>query len=360
MTTTTTTATATSTTRLLPAALPAALAALALAALAALCCCGKGGGGGGGAKTVVASFYPMYIAALNVADGAKGVRVVNMAAQSAGCLHDYGLTPADAALLERASALIINGGGAEAFLDKAAAANEKLAVIYASEHVDFILAGGGSDTAAYDLGSDSQFAYVGDSLPLPSDEIRDSAAYSDENYHAHHQAHDIEVNIHAWMSLSNHIRQIETIAERLSAWDTANAAVYAKNAKRYTAALAGLRESAARDLSGAKSRKIAVSHDGFVYLANEFGLTVTAVIEKSSGAAPSAAEIISAVNAVRADGPKAIFTELSRPSPPAKTVAAETGLPVFELDMAVSGSGEKDSYIRAMENNVATLKKALE
>ena len=50
--------------------------------------------------TVVTSFYPMYIAALNVCDGVEGIHLENLSEPQTGCLHDYQLTPEDMKLLQ--------------------------------------------------------------------------------------------------------------------------------------------------------------------------------------------------------------------------------------------------------------------
>ena len=53
--------------------------------------CAARGSAGKSAKseyTIVTSFYPMYISALNVAGGVDGVKVVNMTKPTPGCLHD--------------------------------------------------------------------------------------------------------------------------------------------------------------------------------------------------------------------------------------------------------------------------------
>ena len=294
----------------------------ALISLLALSGCGKKGGGD---KVVAASFYPMYIAALNVAENAPGVRVAVVAAAIYGCAHDYQLTPADAAVMETASALVINGGGIEAFLDKAAASNKKLAVIDASAGIDFCLSHG-------DSGHD----------------------------HSRERHDGIAANTHVWMSIDNHIIQIGNIAKGLAAWDGANAEIYNENARRYIAELTQLRESARRELSGAAGQKIALSHDGFLYLAREFGLTVSVIIENEHGVEPGAADVISAIATIRNERPKALFVENSRRPPAIKTISDETGLPVFDLDMAASGLYKKDAYLSAMKKNVATLKKALD
>ena len=73
-----------------------------------------------GQYTVVTSFYPMYIAALNVVGENDHIRLENLSEPQTGCLHDYQLTPADMQLLSTADAFIINGGGIESFLGEVA------------------------------------------------------------------------------------------------------------------------------------------------------------------------------------------------------------------------------------------------
>lgn len=72
-----------------------------------------------GEFSVVASFYPMYTAALNLTQGIEAVRVTCLAQPQTGCLHDYQLSPDNMITLQEADLLIINGAGAESFLDQA-------------------------------------------------------------------------------------------------------------------------------------------------------------------------------------------------------------------------------------------------
>ena len=59
--------------------------------------------------TVVTSFYPIYITAINIAKDVPGVKIVNMTKPQTGCLHDYQLTPADLRTLEKSDVFVING-----------------------------------------------------------------------------------------------------------------------------------------------------------------------------------------------------------------------------------------------------------
>lgn len=56
--------------------------------------------------TVVTSFYPMYIAAMNVIGDTPGVTLENLSEPQTGCLHDYQLTPEDMKLLSTAEYLL--------------------------------------------------------------------------------------------------------------------------------------------------------------------------------------------------------------------------------------------------------------
>src|SRR5665648_1203308 len=50
--------------------------------------------------TIAASFYPMYIFALNIAKDIPNVNVIDMTKPTAGDLHDYAVTPDDMKNLE--------------------------------------------------------------------------------------------------------------------------------------------------------------------------------------------------------------------------------------------------------------------
>ena len=51
-----------------------------------------------------------------------------------------------------------------------------------------------------------------------------------------------------------------------------------------------------------------------------------------------------------------LLRELPRRLPAARIISAETGIPCYQLDMAMAG----DSWFSAMEHNIDTLKEALE
>ena len=87
---------------------------------------------------IVTSFYPVYIATLNVTDEIEGVEVTNMTENSSGCLHDYQLTAKDMRKLEHADVFIINGAGMETFMQSILQTYPNLIVIDTSKGISLL------------------------------------------------------------------------------------------------------------------------------------------------------------------------------------------------------------------------------
>ena len=144
---------------------------------------------------VVTSFYPMYIAAMNVIGETEGVTLKNLSEPQTGCLHDFQLTPADMKLLSTADVFIINGGGIESFMEEIAAQYPDLVIIEAWEGIVLL---------------------------------------SDEHEHDVDAEHDHgELNAHELMSVELYRKQISNIADGLAQADEVNSASYLANQKLY-------------------------------------------------------------------------------------------------------------------------------
>ena len=87
---------------------------------------------------VVASFYPVYVAAINVAEGAGDVDVINLTQSQTGCLHDFTLRPQDLITLEGASLFLTNGAGMESFLDDVVQSLPSLPVVESSSGISLL------------------------------------------------------------------------------------------------------------------------------------------------------------------------------------------------------------------------------
>ncbi len=292
-------------------------AALALALLLLAGCAGSAQG-----KTFVTSFYPMYVFALNVTQGVPDVSVVNLAGESAGCLHDYQLQTRDMATLERADALIINGGGMEQFMDKVIAQQPNLPVIDAGEGIEMLCSGAEHDHDGHD--------HAGEAM-----------------------------NAHVWLDPKLAIRQVQAIADGLAAADEGNAAAYRRNAAAYIARIAALDAELTAQLAPFAGRDIITFHEAFTYFANAYGLHVAGLIAGDAGEEPSTRQIAKTCDLVREAGVTALFTEPQYPSKSAETIARETGASVYSLNPVVSGDGSADSYETIMRENARVLTEAL-
>jgi zinc transport system substrate-binding protein len=259
---------------------------------------------------IVASFYPMYIMAINVARGVPGVSVETLAPPTTGCLHDYSVTTADMKKLEGASIFVANGAGMETFLEKVASRYPSVRTVRLSDGLDLI-----------------------DEKGSP--------------------------NPHVWVGISGAIAQVENLGRFLAASDPVHAEAYRANAAAYVSRLSALRDRMAAGLAPYKGREIITFHEAFPYFAREFGLKIAAVIEREPGSEPSAREVASTIETVRSVGMAALFAEPQYSPSAAQTVARETGAKIYSLDPAVTGPDSPDAYLAIMEANLATLKEAL-
>ena len=272
-------------------------------------------------KTFVTSFYPMYIFAQNVAKDVPGVAIVNLAGESAGCLHDYQLKTRDMATLEKADALIINGGGMEQFMDKVIAQQPQLAVINAGDGIEMLCS-------------------------------------EAEHDHEHDHAHET-YNAHVWLNPALAIRQVQNIADGLAAADSENAQAYLDNAKAYIMRIEALHAELLQQLAPLAGSEIVTFHEAFDYFAQAYGLHVAAVIAGDSGEEPSTRQIARLCDLVNGLAAKALFIEPQYPAKTAETIARETGAKLYTLDPVVTGDGDADSYENLMRENARVLQEAL-
>ena len=263
---------------------------------------------------IVTSFYPMYVATINITDGVDGVEVYNMTKPQTGCLHDYQLMTEDMKTLEKADAFVINGAGMEDFMDKVTEQQKKLKVIDASRGIELI--------------------------------------------------HDDEEgdNPHVWLSVTDAITQVRNIADQLKEADPAHAAAYEKNAVAYIEKLTSLKSEMHAALDNVPHKDIVTFHEAFPYFAKEFNLNIIGVVEREPGTEPTPTELQETIEQVNALSTKVLFTEPQYSPAAAETIARETGAKIYTLDPVVTGEATpaaKNAYIDTMKKNMKTLHEAL-
>ena len=261
---------------------------------------------------ITTSFYPIYVATLNITEGVEGVLIKNLTNNLTGCLHDYTLTTTELATLSDTDLFIINGAGMEAFMDKIIANYPKLNIIDSSKNINLIKEDDGE-----------------------------------------------EYNGHIFVSISNYIKQVENITEEIINFDEKNKEKYTLNSKQYIEKLENILQNMKEVVSKAKYKNIVTFHDSFEYFADEFGLNVVGTIESEHGKSPSAGEITALVKTIIKENVKSIFVEPEYNINIAQTVAKEADVKLYILKAITTGDGSKDSYINQMKENINTLKEAL-
>lgn len=259
--------------------------------------------------TVVTSFYPMYVAAANVIGDTKGVTLENLSEPQTGCLHDYQLTTADMKLLSKADIFIVNGGGIESFLSDVAKSYPKLTIIEASENVSLLSEG-------------------------------------------------TEENAHAWMSIEDYRIQLSTIEAALEKADQNHQNEYHENAMAYDKKLAELEEKQDEIREAAAGQNVILFHEAYDYVAEDYGLHVSYVLDLDEERQVSAGEAAEVLDAIKNDHVSYIFAEELYGSDMGKTMEEESDVKVIYLDTCNRGDYSKDSYLTAMQSNIDKLYEA--
>ena len=300
---------------------------------------------------IVASIYPVYITLLNLTDGVSGVEAQLMAETSTGCLHDYTLLPGDMKKLEKADLFVINGAGMEGFLDRVVADIPGLHTLDASADIPLLSAADDHEDHEHE-----EHDHDHDHEDEEGDHEHETDAH-DHEHEGHDQEHDHAdmPNPHVWTSVNRYIMQVENITAGLCAADPTHAALYERNRDAYIAELKTLKAEMSAKIALRSDLRIITFHEAFEYLAEDFGLTVEAVMESEPNQSPSPRRLAELIGIVRERGISAIFVEPQYNDATGKVIAAETGCVLLTLDPIVTGARDKAAYLEGMRKNAETL-----
>ena len=252
---------------------------------------------------IVTSFYPMYIIAENITDGASNIELVNMADVNVGCLHDYTLTTEDMKKVEDADVFITNGLGMENFLEKVINANANMKIIDSSKNIENTI------------------------------------------------SHKEETNAHIWTNTEKYIQQIQNIKDGLQEADSANREVYEANANQYIQEIENLKEEYAEKLQALEGRKAINLNEAFEYLGQELGMEMTTIETDHEESTLSAEMLRTIIDNMKEQDIEMIIVAKEDNKTNAETIANETGAKIYELNSGLTGELEKEAYLTAMEEN---------
>jgi len=273
-------------------------------------------------RVVLTTTYPLYLAARQVVGETSGVRVETLAGAAAGCLHDYQLSPADRITAERADVVLLNGAGAEPFLE------------------DVVPSGRAVDTSA------------GLEL-LCSDHGHDHG-------HGHDHEEHTAYNEHLWTSPRRYGAQIQTVTEALCRLNPGTAAAYRRNGEAYRQQVLDMGTRLRAAAGKLPSGRCVIFHDSLAYLADDLGLEVALALTVGEDSGVSAGDLSAVQRLVQQDPGLLLlyddqytvrYNGVDRLVPARQVVA---------MDTAVTGTGRLTDWLDAMEHNLALLERVTE
>lgn len=261
--------------------------------------------------TVGITLHPYYSYVANVV-GDKG-KVLPLI-ETGFNPHNYSLNPADIERLNQLDALVVNGIGHDEF------------VLHAVERVN---------------PKGLTLIYANKDVPLLGNGIKS--------------------NSHTFVSIDAAIRQVYSIAKALAKLDPKNAKYFSKNAFLYAKKLRALKQPVQKILieQDLSKVKIASTHNAYGYLLQEFGLTVSAVVEPAHGVKPSASQLQQTIDEIRKADIDVLFTELNMANSYVEVIEKETGIKVYHFSHMTHGDYDKALVEREMKHNLTKLAEAL-
>jgi manganese/iron transport system substrate-binding protein len=244
--------------------------------------------------------------------------------------HSYVPTPADTAAIHDAHAVFANGAGLEIGLEEMLAS----------------------------AGGDAVLVYVSDGLELLAAQAGEAGQEQQGNHG------EGEADPHVWFDVQNVIHWVSEIEKALSSLNPANSEYYAQNAQAYIQELDALDTWVQEQVATIPqdNRKLVTSHPTFGYLAERYGLEqIGAVYPISPSSEPSAQDIATLEDVIRAYGVPAVFTESTINPKLAAQVAADTGIELVSLytgSLGAEGSGA-ETYILLMRYDISAIVDAL-
>ena len=281
---------------------------------------------------VVTSFYPMYIATMNVIGDTEGVTLKNLSEPQTGCLHDFQLTPADMKLLSTADVFVINGGGIESFMEEIAAQYPDLVIIEACDGIELLC-----EEDAHEHASDETQADTTDS----------------------HENHSHDVNAHAWMNVANYRKQVKNITDGLAEIAPSFAESFLANANVYDRKLEVLQVEQDVLLTLTSGKEVILLHGAYAYVAEALGMETAFCMDLDEERQVSAGEVANVLEVIEHHNVKYIFAEALYGTGMCELVQKEADVEVIYLDPLNRGDYEADSYLNAMKANLQLISESV-
>lgn len=291
--------------------------------LGAVACAGGSASGDGsdGAIAVVASVYPLALAASRV--GGDQVTVTNLTPPGVEP-HDLELTPDDLQAIAEADLVVYLGGGFQPAVEDAVEAEATGVVIDALDGI----------------------------------EPRDAPPGGEH-------ADEAEIDPHVWLDPALYSDIVDRIAAGLGeVRGGADGDRFTANAEDVGVELSALDDEFRGGLARCGTRVMITSHAAFGYLAAAYDLEQRAISGLAPESEPDPDRIAELAAEASAEGVTTIFTEDLVPPDVAETLAAEAGVDTAVLSPLEGLTDEQeaagDDYLSVMRRNLETLRDGLD
>lgn len=172
-------------------------------------------------------------------------------------------------------------------------------------------------------------------------------------------------NPHLWTNPPMAKQYAAVVRDVLAKINPPNAQIFSKNYEAFAAKIDAL--DAAMTMATATipqdQRKLLTYHDAYAYFSVHYGYQVIGAIQPSSFDEPTPKEIADLISQVRESGVKAVFGSEVFPSPVLEQIGAETGVRYIDVlrdDDLIGEPGDTDhSWLGLMRFNYVTMVEAL-
>jgi zinc/manganese transport system substrate-binding protein len=164
---------------------------------------------------------------------------------------------------------------------------------------------------------------------------------------------------HAWNSPRRGLAYVDAVVVALSKADPEHGTMFATNGaalKKQLQDLDTLLKDHVNKIPLSK-RVFVTSHDAFAYLSSDYGLTCHSLFGVDTNSQPSAKNMVTLVELIRAQSIKGVFVENITNPALVEQVAEETHVPVLGTlySDALSAQGPATSYVDLLRHNITLI-----
>jgi zinc/manganese transport system substrate-binding protein len=149
------------------------------------------------------------------------------------------------------------------------------------------------------------------------------------------------------------------IAQSFSAVDSANAAFYNANSKKFEATINAKLQGWGAIMQPFQGQHVVAYHDSWPYFAHRFGLNIDVFLEPKPGIPPSPSHLTDVIGQMKSLQIKAIIVEPYHDRRIAEKVARSTNAKVIDFSQFPGGIPVTDSYVSLIDQLIKRLAEAL-